>query len=254
MLDGTQKIDRSVPIPLYYQLKELILSEIKGGAYSTDELIPTENDISEMYQLSRTTVRQAISELVQEGWLYRIKSKGTFVGRPKIPQSFIRKAESYNNTILRLGMTPSTEVLALETRRADRLSHDIVNALKLSEGDQVVYLCRLRSADKIPIVTASTYLPYNKCAFLLEHNFNEEQLYSILSSNDSTRIFRINRTVEAVAATTADAQLLRIKRGSPIQLFTSLGYNAYDVPIEYTISRYRGDMNKFEITVFPEDN
>ena len=111
MLNKTDRIDKSIPIPLYFQLKKLILSEIKEGNYRSGELIPTEKEISDAFQISRTTVRQAITELVQEGWLYRVKSKGTFVAQPKISQDYIRKIESFNNQIFRLGMTPSTEVL-----------------------------------------------------------------------------------------------------------------------------------------------
>ena len=77
MLLDSSKLDKSVPIPLYFQLKELILSEIKNGNYPSGSLIPTENELSEAFEISRTTVRQAITELVQEGWLYRVKSKGT---------------------------------------------------------------------------------------------------------------------------------------------------------------------------------
>ena len=84
-----QKLDKTVPIPLYFQLKSLLLEEIKNGGYPVDGLIPTEKELSEMFQISRTTVRQAITELVQEGWLYRIKSKGTFVARVKSKQDFI---------------------------------------------------------------------------------------------------------------------------------------------------------------------
>ena len=72
MLNG--KIDKSVPIPLYFQLKEIIIGEIKNGNYEKDAIIPTEKEFIEHYQISRTTVRQAITELVQEGWLYRVKS------------------------------------------------------------------------------------------------------------------------------------------------------------------------------------
>ena len=93
MLFDCKKLDKSVPIPLYFQLKELVLDEIKKGNYKEGDMIPTENEISEEFQISRTTVRQAITELVQEGWLYRVKSKGTFVTRPKIPQDFLRKLE-----------------------------------------------------------------------------------------------------------------------------------------------------------------
>ena len=111
MLDKTDRIDKSVPIPLYFQLKELILAEIKEGHYKSGDLIPTEKEISDAFQISRTTVRQAITELVQEGRLYRVKSKGTYVAQPKITQEFIRKIESFNDQMYRSGMTPSTEVL-----------------------------------------------------------------------------------------------------------------------------------------------
>src|SRR4051812_25015713 len=96
------QLDKSVPIPLYFQLKELILSEIKEGNYKIGSLIPTENDLSDMFEISRTTVRQAITELVQEGWLYRVKSKGTFVSKPKIEQSFIQALGSFNDQIAEL--------------------------------------------------------------------------------------------------------------------------------------------------------
>jgi GntR family transcriptional regulator len=69
---GEGKLNKAVPIPLYFQLKEAILNEMKNGTYRSDDLIPTEKELSDMFQISRTTVRQAITELVQEGWLYRI--------------------------------------------------------------------------------------------------------------------------------------------------------------------------------------
>ena len=253
MLDGRKRLDRSVPIPLYYQLKELILSEIKSGEYKSGDVIPTEKEISSLYELSRTTVRQAVSELVQDGWLYRVKSKGTFVGHPKIQQSYIKKVESFNRTIERQGLTPSTRVLTLEIRSAAKLPRAVLEGLELTEKDEVVYLHRLRMANNDPVVIVSTYLPSRLCGFLLDHDMNREQLYNVLSQRDETRIYRIERTVEAVLATTQDAQLLEIRKGAPIQLFTSVGYNQYGVPIEYTVSRYRGDQNKFEVTVFPED-
>ena len=253
MLEDRTDIDRSVPIPLYYQLKERILSEIRQGHYASGDAIPTEKEISAMFQLSRTTVRQAIAELVQEGWLYRVKSKGTFVGHPKIPQNFIRKVESYNNTILRLGMIPSTEVLQMTTLSVRETDRAAVQALQLNDGDRVIFLERLRFADQVPNVIARTYLPDALCHFLLDHDFNSEQLYPLLAVSDRTRIFRIERVVEAVAATATDASLLQIRKGAPVQFFTSVGYNTYGDPVEYTLSRYRGDRNSFEVTVFPEE-
>lgn len=248
LLDNT-KLNKSVPIPLYFQLKELILAEIKSGNYKSGSLIPTENELSEAFEISRTTVRQAITELVQEGWLYRIKSKGTFVSQPKINQDFIKKLESFNAQMSRLGMVPSTEVLNLSVQKA---SESIASALKISEKDKVIFLHRKRLADGDPIVTIKTYLPYDKCAFLMDHDFTQESLYQILGAKgDEFRIFQIQRLVEAVEATTEDSSHLNIRRGKPIQYFSSLGFTAYDVPLEYSLARYRGDRNRFEITVFP---
>ena len=253
MLEKTEKINKSVPIPLYFQLKELILSEIKEGNYRSGDLIPTEKDISDAFQISRTTVRQAITELVQEGWLYRVKSKGTFVSQPKISQEYIRKIESFNDQMYRMGVVPRTEVLELKTMKGTEAGDSVIKALELTENDSVIFLYRKRLADGEPIVTSRTYLPFAECEFLLGHDLRTEQLYTILSEKEETRIFRIERTVEAIEAKTEDVHLLEIKRGKPIQYFVSIGYNAYGKPIEYTLSRYRGDRNKFEVTVFPEN-
>lgn len=253
MLEKIERINKSVPIPLYFQLKELILSEIKEGTYRSGDLIPTEKDISDTFQISRTTVRQAITELVQEGWLYRVKSKGTFVSQPKISQEYIRKIESFNDQMYRMGVAPTTEVLELKTMKGTEAGDSVIKALELGTNDSVIFLYRKRLADGEPIVTSKTYLPLTECEFLLTHDLRTEQLYSILSQKEETRIFRIERIVEAVEAKTEDVNLLEIKRGKPIQYFVSIGYNAYGKPIEYTLSRYRGDRNKFEVTVFPEN-
>lgn len=251
MLTNSSKIDKSTPVPLYFQLKKLIMEEIRNGTYKVGSLIPTEKELSDTFQISRTTVRQAVTELVQEGWLYRIKSKGTFVSQPKISQDFIKRLESFNDQILRAGMTPSTEVLKLEVQKA---SSRVAASLELKGKDAVIYLHRKRLANEEPIVTIETYLPYEDCSFILSHDLEKERLYGILNERKETSVFRVNRIVEAVEADARDEQYLNIKKGKPIQFFTSTGYNAYGKPIEYSLARYRGDRNSFEITVFPDNS
>jgi GntR family transcriptional regulator len=250
VLTKLSSIDKSVPIPLYFQLKQLILSEIQDGTYKSGDIIPTENEISDAFKISRTTVRQAVTELVQEGWLYRVKSKGTFVSLPKINQDFIKRLESFNDQILRSGMKPSTELLECKTIPATDI---VAKNLEIKENESVIYLHRKRLADDEPIVTIKTYLPYKLCSFVLGHNLEQERLYAILSQSPATTVFRVQRIVEAVEAKTEDVNLLNIKRGKPIQHFTSIGYNTFGKPIEYSLARYRGDRNSFEITVFPEN-
>ncbi|AQS57157.1 MAG: GntR family transcriptional regulator [Novibacillus thermophilus] len=240
------KLDKSVPIPLYFQLKELILKQIKDGTYKVEDPIPTEKELSEMYNISRTTVRQAITELVQEGWLYRVKSKGTFVRTPKISQSFTQAIGSFNDQIRALGMNPSTEVLDFKVINAPE---SVAEQLKLKQQDKVIYIHRRRFADNEPIVMVKTYLPYEKCRFVLNHNLVNGSLYSILGTKHKTTISKIRRYIEAVEANDYDVKNLDVAPGSAIQKFLSIGYNADDEPLEYSLARYRGDKNRFEIVI-----
>ena len=245
-----KKLDKTTPVPLYYQLKELIMMEIQRGDYPKGSMIPTESELSKMFGLSRTTVRQAIAELVKEGWLYRVRSKGTFVSRPKVNQDFIQKLESYNEQIRRTGRTPHTEVLDFDIVPA---TSEVAEHLGIQPGDKVIYLYRKRYADDEPIVILKTYLPYERCSFLMGHNFEKESLYAVLSQDDSVKVYCVKRLVEAIEATADDAEKLNMKKGKPIQFFTSVGCNAYGQPIEFSLARYRGDRSSFEVTVFTEE-
>ena len=218
--------------------------------YSQDSVIPTEKELSDMFDISRTTVRQAIIEMVQEGWLYRVKSKGTFVSQPKINQDFIQKLESYNEQIRKTGKIPHTEVLDFKVIQA---MPEVANRLNIQLGDKIIYLHRKRYADNEPIVILKTYLPYEQCSFVMEHDLEKESLYSILSGNNSVKIHYMKRLVEAVEATASDAENLNMKKGKPIQLFTSVGFNVFNEPIEFSSARYRGDRSCFEVTVCTEN-
>lgn len=244
-----KELDKSVPIPLYFQLKEMIIEAIKGGKCKRGSMIPTEKEFSEMFLISRTTVRQAITELVQEGWLYRIKSKGTFVSRPKIQQDFIQRLETYQEQMERLGMRPRTEVLGLGMVEAE--GH-IAESLEISEGSKVIYLHRRRFANNEPILLVESYLPYESCSFIMSHNFVEESLYETLKETDDTEVRQIRRRVEAVEAIECDKEYLNMEEGKPVQLFHSIGCNIYGRPIEYSIARYRGDRNSFEVVIIAD--
>lgn len=244
-----KKLDKNIPIPLYFQLKELILAAIKDGSYKKDSLLPTEKEFSEIFGISRTTVRQAIAELVQEGWLYRVKSKGTFVSTPKINQDFISRLVPFAEEMETSGKVPGTEVLELKVIPA---RDSVAVLLQISPGDSVIYLYRRRFADEEPILTVETYLPYADCAFIMDHDLVNNSLYEIMAEREETEIHCVKRRVEAVEATVGDKKFLGIKKGKPIQLFSSLGYNVYGKPMEYSVARYRADRSSFEVTVFAE--
>lgn len=243
MLNG--KLDKSVPIPLYFQLKEVIIGEIKNGHYKKDSLIPTEKEFMETYQISRTTVRQAMTELVQEGWLYRIKSKGTFVSVPKISHNFIQTLESFNEQMERVGSVAKTEVLELKKVKAPA---QVAEGLGIKEGDAVVYLYRKRFADDEPVVLQKAYLRFDTCSFLLDKDFSKESLYKSLADNPSTKIVKAKRVVEVDEAVEEDSRYLQVAVGKPMQIFITTGYNAAGEAVEFSLARYRGDRSRFEVT------
>jgi GntR family transcriptional regulator len=251
-----KELDKSIPVPLYYQLKNLISEEIKSGNYSADSLIPTETEIMDMYNVSRTTVRQAILDLVREGALYRVKSKGTFVAKPKISQDFIStRTHSFiapsDEEIIQSGMTPSTEIINLNL---EPMPGSMAELCEVKPNTMAVCLYRKRCASDMPIMRVKTYLPVKSCSFVLEHDFKTEGLYEVLGTNRDTKIYRVSKTCEAVAANRDDVEILGVKRGSPIHFFITIGYNIKDELIEYSLSYFRGDQHRFHVETILNPN
>ncbi len=242
-------IDKSIPVPLYYQLKAGILNMIQNGTLPTGAMLPREQDICQELDISRTTVRQAITELVHEGWLYRVKSKGTFVSRPKITQDFIKKLEPFDVQIARENMVPKTRLIDLKVVKA---TAEIANSLELIEGTRVIYMYRQRFADDEAIVTIKTYLPYTACKFIMDRDFEQESLYHMLSEREETKVCMAHRVIEAVEAVKEDAKYMNIRVGKAIQLTKTVGYNSESRPVEYSIARYRGDRNSFDVNIYVE--
>lgn len=239
-------LNKNTPVPLYYQLETLILEEIENGSYPPGSMIPTEKELSQMFDISRTTVRQAIASLVQKDRLYRTKSKGTFVAHPKTSQDFMRTIMSYDEDVRAAGRVPSTEMLKMEVVE---LYEEIAVDMGLEPGTKVIFLYRKRMVDGQPFVRVKTYLPYDKCKFILNHDFAKESLYDVLSQSKDTHIVKIVRTCEARSANSEDVNILDVKRGRPIHYFTSMGYNQAGDIIEYSLARYRGDESKFRVVI-----
>lgn len=245
----THSLDRTVPIPLYYQLKNIITTEIDDGAYQPGQAIPTEEELISHFNVSRTTVRQAITELVQEGRLYRVKSKGTFVAENKLNTDFMSRLEPFNEQVSRLGKEPSTKVLDFHQGAAPA---NVAEALGIQPNDPIIFLHRLRYADDMPIVLVKTYLPISLYDILKDCDFTQESLYHVMGNHGpASKVHHIRRIVEAIQAPESIAQLLECEMDVPLLFFTSTGFTVENAPVEYSRAYYRGDCNKFEITIMP---
>ena len=129
-------INKNSPIPIYHQLLEYIKSKIATGEYPADELIPSEREFSEKFQISRMTVRQALNNLVQEGIVYRQKGKGTFVSRQKVEKR-ISRLNSYTEEMIERGLKPSSRLVQFDILKSDKA---LSNILKINEKDPIYFI------------------------------------------------------------------------------------------------------------------
>ncbi len=237
-------LDKSAPIPLYFQVKNLLIDMLHHQELTPGEMIPTEYDLCDIFNVSRTTIRQALAELVEEGVFYRVKGRGTFVSQSKVHHNLSLERSLFTNNIHAKGFIPTTKVLEIKTMPS---SSEISTALKLPMNTDVISLKRLKFANGEPLVISQTYLPYSLCKNLLSHNLNEEALTDLLSTHIHTKLAKTVYTLEAATATKEDCELLLISKITAVVLVHTTSANKFDTPIAYSISRYRGDKNTFEI-------
>lgn len=238
-----KSLDKTIPIPLYYQLKEQLTNFI---SHSKDgDPIPTDAELCEMYSISRATVRQAINELVNEGAVIRMKGKGSFVVKPKIDQDFLLVLETFNDEMQSKGLVPITQVLDARIRRA---SPNVAETLRLKDDEQVVFLSRLRSVNgEDPIVLVNTSLPARLFGSILEKDLKQESMYKIIERDFGMSIHYTRRVLEARLAGEYEAEKLKISKGAPVQFIQTVAYLTDGTAIEYSNAFYRGDRNKFSI-------
>lgn len=242
-------IDKTVPVPLYYQLKSLILSEIKNGNLKDGDSIPTEMQMVEHFQVSRSTVRQAISDLSKEGWLKRIASKGTFVtNNSNRSENFIRSFEPFYQQVTRQNKTPSTELLSLQVVPA---TETLAKKLGIEPGEKLISMFRRRLSDDVPMLTIQNYLPYTLCSFILSEDFTVRSLYELLMTRQETSIYETISIVSANNASAEDIHLLQIDANTPMLCFHNISKRSDGTVLDYAFSRYRGDLNKFELIDAP---
>ena len=238
------RLNKDVPVPLYYQFKQFLLERIRSGVLAESECLPTEMTFVSTLGISRSTVRQAMDDLVNEGYLTREKGRGTFVCRPKIEEGFFQRLDSFNEEMRRKGLEPGTKVLA-SGRVISR--PEINGRLNLSEESPLFHVSRLRLANDEPVVYLETWLPLSVLPGLELVDFESSSLYEVLEQQYGLRVERAVRKIEAVAAKPAEAKLLGIKAGEPVCLVRSTAYLGDGTPIEYSVARYRGDRNQFTV-------
>lgn len=236
-----QKLDETCPTPLYFQLRELIADTIKDGQYGPEYQLPSERELAEKFHLSRMTVRQATTALVNDGLLVRRRGKGTFVSPPKLEQGLL-KLTSFTEDMEVRGMHPSTRIVAVRRLAA---TGKTAKVLDLAPGSPLILLERLRMADGKPMAYERCHLPQERFPDLTEEILGEGSLYALLQSRYKIKPTHAKQSLEATLASRREAELLQVNQGAPLLLLERITLDQGKVAIEYVKSLYRADRYKF---------
>ena len=240
-------LERSNPLPLYYQLKEVLKHQIRAGHLAPHTAIPSEPELVAQYHVSRATVRQALTELVHEGLLYRQHGRGTFVCEPRVQQQTVSELTSLSEELRRRGKHPGGMLFVSELVRGSQAVRD---HLRLTDEEQVVRLERLRSADDVPVAYEIDYLPYPRAANIYQRakEVADGSLYNLMIA-EGLQPYLAEQAFSAGVASVREAELLRIAENDLGLRLTSTAFDETGAPIEYTESFFPANLYDFRLTL-----
>lgn len=237
-----QKLDRNSSIPLYQQLKESLAAHIEQNLKSGD-MLPTEPEIEEMYQVSRMTVRKAIEELVAEGLVTKQQGRGTFVQSPGIVQEAGRITSWTEEMKLKGKETKTIGLQILEIQPSNKLAAD----LSLKKTEKVICIKRIRVVDGEPIAIMVNYLRSSLLPGFLETGLRSESLYEELENRYNIVIEKATERIRAREATELEAISLSIPPYSAVLHVTRLSYLSDGTPFEVVEMITRADRYQYHI-------
>ena len=233
-------LDRHSVVPLYYQIQQNLLQDIRAGRWKPGKPLPSEEVISKRLRVSRMTARQALKSLCSLGVAYSQRGKGTFVSEIKLEKNF-RQVQSFTEEMEARGSRPHSNLISSEVVPAGA---EVAEALSLSPEERVIRIRRVRVADTLPMGVETTCLPQLLCPDLPDKFDPRTSLYRTLAQVYGIHIVQADEVVEAGLANSEEARLLGIRKGSPVFLFTRTSFVEGGKAVEYVKSAFRGDRYK----------
>mgnify|MGYP001327199516 FL=1 len=245
-------LDKNSSEQLYLQIRRSLLKAIRGQELAAGQRIPSASELAEMSNVSRMTVRQALQSLVNEGWLYTVPGKGTFVSEsPRIEQN-LQHLSGWTEEIRAQGKIPGTKLIRIDRIEADRT---IAEKLGISQHAPVFQLVRLRLADSLPISVERPHLACSAFPELDKHLTDNVSLYQVMRDQYQSYPVKAVQYLEAGEADAISARLLEIAVGKPVLIVERITYDSLGRPLEYTpsvtkagILRYKTEMSGLKPT------
>lgn len=241
------QLSMDATLPLYEQMTSALRRQIRSGALAPGDKLPTENSLVETLHVSRTTVRQAMDQLVDEGLIIRHRGRGSFVASPKMKRT-IGGLYNFTENMRELGATPTSTVLENAVEEAD---DRIRTRLQLPANQtKVFHLTRLRCADTAPMLLEDTYIPYYLCEGIEQVDFAHASLYQTLSTRYALNLYHATETIEAIAIDKAEAQLLECTQKTPGYRITRVSNLDSGLIYEFTSSITNAERCAFQLELY----
>lgn len=233
--------------PKYFQIVREIISMIQQGTLPAGAPVPSENEIIAKYQVSNTTARKALHELEKEGWVTRIKGKGTFVRDYTVVRT-INRIFGFTKNMIEAGRKPSTRLIGFHLRNSDH--SQVVNGRQYTMKGPFCEIERIRYADGIPMMKETRYISLGLCPNIHRKNL-EQSLYDIFERDYGIHLTEINQMLSAVLLEGEQLQYFQLTKPVPAFRVEGVSFCGRNLIIEMEDSIYRGDMYRFAAKAVP---
>ncbi|MBU3175421.1 GntR family transcriptional regulator [Clostridium estertheticum] len=241
-----KKVSKDNPIPLHYQIKEILQEMIENEVLKPGDSIPTERELCKVQGVSRMTVNKAIMSLVNEGLIYRQQGKGTFVSIAKVNRE-ISLLKGFSEQMQDNGIISKTKILSFEIIDATK---QCMLELKMPiDENKIIEIKRLRFADQQPVAIETAWLPH--CLFdgMTRDMVEGKSLFSIFREKYGYYPYEAKQIIEPIMLNEYDSELLNQDKHALALTFRRTTYLENGTPIEYTKAIYRSDKYKYQITL-----
>lgn len=228
---------------IYIEVKNDLLHKITEGQYKSGERIPSERTLCDLYGVSRMTARQAITQLVNEGILYRETGKGTYVSTKQFAQ---KNVKSFTETLKEQGFDPSTQVLEFSI-----VYHlkEISSIMELPIETQFYKIKRLRLGNKVPIACETVYIPLQLCPNLKEQEI-DDSLYEVLQRVYGYIVGSVSNDIDACISNRMMMQLFDVQKPVALLKIKGVSFTLEGVKLFYEESYYRSNLYKYQVDIY----
>jgi len=229
--------------PLYERIKGALREGILSGQYAAASLLPSEAALGEQFSASRITVRQALTDLQNEGLIFRRHGKGTFVSQPKAFQN-VTALQGFAEAMSAQGHAIHNRVVRLETVSAPA---DVAQALQLAPGAPVTELHRVRLLDRAPVSLEVTWLPEALGSIVARADLATRDVFLVLEQDAGVALGHATLAIDAALADHATAAALDMGAGAALLRVERLTHDAHGKPIDFERLYFRGDTFQYRL-------